>query len=270
MRFAHICAVLVVACTLPAQQLPQHDEDLLAAARKGDLARVRALVEGGANIEAKTRYETTPLFFAAKNGHLDVVEFLISKGANVNVTDSFYKMSALSVSLDKGGLPMIRALLKAGATGGGDLLQGAVFSDNREILPFLLEATNPNPAQLTQALQAAARRKDEQAIALLRKAGAKDLSETAVQLAPEILARYEGTYRSDRAGEMKVSLKEGKLRGNLGGQEFELIASDEFSFSASVNAMAKFKFSVVQGKTTNMTLQQGAQNLIFERVEAGK
>ena len=270
MRFAVKIAPLILGCALQAQQLSQVDEDLLAASRKGDLARVKALVEGGASIEAKTRYDTTPLFFAARNGHLEVVEYLISKGADVNVTDSFYKMSALSASMDKGGLPVVRALLKAGATGGANLLPGAVFSENKELLPFLLETTKPGPEQLTQALQAAVRRKDDQAIALLRKAGAKDLSETAVQLTPEILARYEGTYRNDPVGEMRVTVKEGKLRGNLGGQEFELVASDEFTFAASVNAAAKFRFTVDQGKAVKMVLQQGSQSFTFERVEAGK
>jgi uncharacterized protein len=66
------------------------NEELLAAARRGDLASVKTSVEKGATLEAKTSYGQTPLYLAAMNGHQDVVEFLLTKGASVNVSDTFY------------------------------------------------------------------------------------------------------------------------------------------------------------------------------------
>lgn len=49
-------------------QAPSLDEQLLEAARTGDLPAVQALVAKGANIETQSRYGQTPLFFAARGG----------------------------------------------------------------------------------------------------------------------------------------------------------------------------------------------------------
>lgn len=77
------------------------DDDLLDAARKGDLASVKALVGKGAAIEAKTPYGQTPLYLAAMSGHADVVEFLLDKGASTNVRDTFYKAPMLAFVIQR-------------------------------------------------------------------------------------------------------------------------------------------------------------------------
>ena len=40
--------------------------------------------------DSGTRSGSTPLHFSSAEGHLDVCEFLVEKGANVNATDSQY------------------------------------------------------------------------------------------------------------------------------------------------------------------------------------
>ena len=70
----HRFAGLVLVFTLAAFAADVNEE-LLGAARKGDLAAVKALCEKGAAIEAKTPYGQTPLYLAAMNGHDEVVGF---------------------------------------------------------------------------------------------------------------------------------------------------------------------------------------------------
>jgi hypothetical protein len=48
-------------------------EDFWEAARKGNAAKVKALVEQGVDMNAKTPQGTTALGLAADNGHLEVV-----------------------------------------------------------------------------------------------------------------------------------------------------------------------------------------------------
>ncbi len=49
----------------------------MAAAKRGQTDIVQALLEAGADINAKDKYgKTTALMFAAANGHTDVVELL--------------------------------------------------------------------------------------------------------------------------------------------------------------------------------------------------
>ena len=61
-------------------------EEVHDAARKGDLAKIKGLLEGSpALLEARSENEKTPLHFAAQGGHREIVELLLEKGADVNV-----------------------------------------------------------------------------------------------------------------------------------------------------------------------------------------
>ena len=90
----HRIAGLVFATAL-ALSAGDVNEDLLAAARTGDLVSIKALIEKGAALETKTPYGQTPLYLAAMNGRDDAVRYLLDKGANADVTDTFYKASML-------------------------------------------------------------------------------------------------------------------------------------------------------------------------------
>ena len=57
------------------------------ACQEGHLPIVEYLISKGANIEAKGEIEMTPLHYACQEGHLPIVEYLISKGANIDAQD---------------------------------------------------------------------------------------------------------------------------------------------------------------------------------------
>lgn len=57
---------------------------LFIAASRGRTATVRALVDAGANVHAKDRDHETALFVAARHGHADTLSALIALGADVN------------------------------------------------------------------------------------------------------------------------------------------------------------------------------------------
>lgn len=48
---------------------------------------IKKLVDAGADSDLVDNNGQTPLFYAIKNGKLDVVEYLAERGANVNVID---------------------------------------------------------------------------------------------------------------------------------------------------------------------------------------
>ena len=62
---------------------------IVAAARVGDLAQVRRLVEQEkAPVDTRGSLEVTPLMVAAQAGHEPVVQYLVKQGADANLKDA--------------------------------------------------------------------------------------------------------------------------------------------------------------------------------------
>ena len=61
------------------------NEDLLQAAREGNISQVTELIRKGADVNAKDdEYGFTSLIKAAANGHTNIVKLLLDKGADIN------------------------------------------------------------------------------------------------------------------------------------------------------------------------------------------
>jgi ankyrin repeat protein len=67
---------------------------LYAAARNGHAHVVEYLLSRGANIDAKGVFGATALHWAAINGHASTVELLISRGANLTLEDARFQTTA--------------------------------------------------------------------------------------------------------------------------------------------------------------------------------
>ena len=98
-----MCVVLVCARLVALRRLPgtvmrrRMDAEKLAAlcdaAEAGDLTQVEALVAAGLDLEAgkkkKGKLHCTPLFLAASNGHMAVVQYLLVRGAKADAGSYF-------------------------------------------------------------------------------------------------------------------------------------------------------------------------------------
>ena len=77
--------------TDPAEQLTERHGNvqsaLFVAAKDGDVAVVKQLVERGAYINKRDCNSRTPLFVAAEHGHDNLVEWLVENGADTNKAD---------------------------------------------------------------------------------------------------------------------------------------------------------------------------------------
>lgn len=94
------------------------DTELERAAKAGQLDKVQALVEAGADVngvDAETIWERTPLMVAVTGGHLEVVRYLLSKGADVTRQGDATGTSPLSEAAQQGHAEVVAALLAAGA-----------------------------------------------------------------------------------------------------------------------------------------------------------
>ena len=92
-------------------QTPLHQ-----ACINGHIQIVQYLVEKGSNIEAKDQYQQTSLHIASYWGRTDVVKYLVSKGANKNAKDADgktpYDIVCNGIGTDKLPKDIIRKLFK--------------------------------------------------------------------------------------------------------------------------------------------------------------
>ncbi|XP_023388639.1 ankyrin repeat and SOCS box protein 3 isoform X2 [Pteropus medius] len=85
------------------------------AASQGHWKVVQILLEAGADPNATTLEETTPLFLAVENGQIDVLRLLLRHGANVNGSHSMCEWNALHQATFQENAEIIKLLLKKGA-----------------------------------------------------------------------------------------------------------------------------------------------------------
>ena len=71
----------------------QLDNELWAAAQRGDVAETSRLLKRGAKVDSANSSGETALHVAAENGHTEVCALLIQKGADVNARNEFNKTS---------------------------------------------------------------------------------------------------------------------------------------------------------------------------------
>ena len=74
-------------------------EQFQDAARKGDAATVKRLLDEGVDVNTKFRYNATALFYACDAGHLEVVKVLLDKGADLTGKDTFYGFTPLMLAV---------------------------------------------------------------------------------------------------------------------------------------------------------------------------
>jgi hypothetical protein len=240
-------------------------DDLLAASRKGDVAQVKALLDKGANVNSKSPYGSTPLFFACDRGHVEVVKLLIDRGADINVEDTFYHANALSWAVQKNRFEIVKLLLDRGAKSPGDVVLAGAQTATPELIKIGLDKGPIPKATLSDALVAATRSKNEQTIAMLKAAGAVPPEPVkTVELEPAILQGYAGTFTGGRGGtefEMILAVKGTALSGAFNGQgAITYAASDKTHFHS-----VEFPGISLEFAGDGFTLKQGQTEIQFKR-----
>ena len=259
-RMALLVLLLLCPLVAGAQDL---NEEFFAAARKGDTAALKALLDKGVDVNAKTRYGATALSYACDKGHVAVVKLLIERGADVNAKDTFYGEVPLGWALSHDHVQVVKLLLDRGAAGIERVLVSGVQGGNIEIVKVALEKGGLKQETLNNALLRASS-DNKEIIELLKKAGA-----TAVQFSvdPETLKSYAGVYKNEQIGELTVEVKDGKLAGRLAGQgSFTTSAQSKNTFSV-LEVEATLTFDTEGEKVTGFTLKQSGATFVFKRVE---
>jgi hypothetical protein len=272
MRATFLTLLLLLAATpaLAQDAKQQLNDQMYEAVRRGDAAAVRALLDKGADVNAKFRYGATALFKAAERGNADIVKLLLARGADATVRDTFYSAKAMTWALgDNINVELVGALLEKDPTSVEDVLMAGVNNGNVALVEVALARGGAKPETLTAALAASMSDKDKAAIAeALKKAGAKQ----PLEVDAATLQSYVGRYKPEQGGEITFALKDGKLfaiRVN-NPNPLALMAIDKTTFRPVAFEGLVITFTVEGDKAASVSLKQGANTTVFKRVEESK
>ncbi|MEI2312437.1 ankyrin repeat domain-containing protein [Bacillus nitratireducens] len=114
------------------------------AIKIGDINEVKQLIGNDKEILNTMTTFGTWLHVAVKKGHLEMVEYLINKGIDIDARGGTFDASALSLAAGAGHLEIVKYLIEAGAELDVSLakrnpLFGAIYGGHKEVAEFLVE-----------------------------------------------------------------------------------------------------------------------------------
>lgn len=183
------------------------DLRLVEAARSGDKAAVRSLLQQRVDVNASQPDGATALAWAANRDDLETADLLIRARANVNAAND-YGAGPLWLAATKGSAAMVEKLLNAGANPNAVLLSGetvlmaAVHAGNVDVVKSLLAKgadvnAKENRGAQTPLMWAVAERRSEVA-RLLMERGADIQAKSKAGLTPFLFAVQVGDLDSAR------------------------------------------------------------------------
>lgn len=119
--------------------------DVFSASKIGDLREIKKLIYLGHDLNVKDQFDYTPLIYAASNGYIDCVEFLVEYGLSVHdkILDG---RTAIHFAAENGENKVISFLLEQGVDINIKSLENdtpinlAAFNGRMETVKFLLES----------------------------------------------------------------------------------------------------------------------------------
>lgn len=144
-KYLALCLAVAALCLVPdgtaRSAAPQSDE-VYAAVRTNDLARVKTLVGSAADANAKDEQGDSPLLYSAAVGSADAMKYLLDKGADVNVQNGFGSTALMISATD---IAKVRLLVEHGADvnraskqGRTALFIAAMSDQSSEIVRYLV------------------------------------------------------------------------------------------------------------------------------------
>lgn len=266
-------ATLVAVMQAPAQTKADQLQD---AARKGDAATVKKLLDEGVDVNTKFRYGATALFYACDHGHVDVVKVLLDKGADLAIKDTFYGFTPLMLAVSPAQkrrpehTEIAKLLIAKGSPGKEAALSGAIEEGDASLAKFILDSGGISAANLSEALEGAKAQNKTELVSMLEAAGAKVPED--FKMDPAQLARFAGTYKNAGGNEITITVNGTRL--SIGpataapAQRGTLAAKDATTFRGIGMGGVSVVFKIDGDKVTEFDLIPPQGNLVvYTRVE---
>ncbi len=135
------------------------DEKLLTAVQNDNLDKVKDLTNQNANVNTRDKYSWTPLHWATFKGYLEVAEFLVKKGADVNAaSENLYGSRPIHIAVENNNENIVEFLLSKGVDANDTDKQGytplhyAAWRGRSEVASLLFDkGANVNAADTSTA-----------------------------------------------------------------------------------------------------------------------
>jgi outer membrane protein assembly factor BamB len=217
-------------------------------------------------VDARNRYQATALLFSAWRGHADIVEYLLDRGADPRVADSFYGVSALNFAMEEGHLEIAVRLVEAGAAGIANVLLKSVEEGRAALVARLLKLDRLSVDLIRIALAEAREGEHAEVIELLAGPASKPDSYQRLGLGAEQLTRYTGTYHEpDRGWEVELTLEDQRLKVALSPRRtVHLAAEKDGKFIGLEDDDLSLVFPEGSGQPTTVALANGGPAFTFK------
>ena len=179
-----IAVVCLLAVSLFADLLGR--PPICTAARLGNTAEVRRLLDQGVNIESKDIAEKTALIMAAEGGRAETVDFLLSRGANINVRNRKGGTLLFGAVAGSADVRTIEILLEHGAN--TEVKSELLYSPKPSVEIYLgsftpLELASRNGrTEIVTLIQKAERDREKKAVAVNQKRVSADKQQAVKKL----------------------------------------------------------------------------------------
>jgi outer membrane protein assembly factor BamB len=228
-RFSNLTAAALVLCATTVQA--DDTSSYLRAARNSNLPEVQRMITAGMDVNATGQFGITALALAARAGAVDVVEYLLEQGADVNAREGFFGMSVLDMAMwtDDTEYAIAKIILAAGADNREDALEGALRQDN-VILAQAAAASGPFYESRIKDMRTRYNAISDDLKAILASVETRE-DLPPPEYTPEDLAGFAGDYQNPQYDHgMRVALENGGLVFEMNEERSKMTATGDRVF----------------------------------------
>ncbi len=269
---------LVVTLAILGLSIPRWAEatgdSLIEAVQRQEVDTVRKLLDQGVDVNAKTHYGATALFFACDKATVELAKLLLEKGAEVDVTDTFYSATPLTWAIynmrdSPAHREIVLLLLDEGPADAGAALGFGARHGDLELVKAALETGKVEPASIVSSLKAAETAGQQEIVDYLAERVPEELPAEPVEVSPQRLASYVGDYKNDDIGmTAKVFLEGEELKLQPAGQPaLTLDATGPEAFTARESPGIDLTFRGRGGMVEGFLREEGGQERLFRRYD---
>lgn len=244
MKRTSLCSLaflLVIGVSIAGTAFADDTRDLLIAARAGNLAEVRRLIESGVPVNSTGEWGSTALALAARAGATDVVEYLLGKGADPNAQEGFFGMTVLDMALWDNGpdYATARQILAAGADDRGTAIAEAFDSGSVELARAAI-AAGPVYEWEAERLRGGYPELEGVLAEILANLETRP-NPPPPDYTAEDLAEFAGDYQSGAyEGVVRFSVEDGRLVMEMEGSRSPMTATAERAFRSESGAEVRY------------------------------